>query len=223
MCDLPHDPVGDPLGDALGFCFCVNTQPQAPGAPAGSCLVSSRGAGGQTRPQLPQLWLLLPKAGSSRQGVTHPRPALCAEGQAQVGAVLKPWVTFNQGGRSFCKQSRGHPDSTRTPHRPPREQAAPPSVTLPGTNAPHSLWGAQHRGYFTPGSHVGPGRGGPQPPQGAGPPAVAHGNVEEGPHHPRVAREPRDPQENLAQRQVHMETARSRDTPSARWPLPEGR
>lgn len=144
MCDLPHDPVGDPLGDALGFCFCVNTRPQAPGAPAGSCLVSSRGAGGQTRPQLPQLWLLLPKAGSSRQGVTHPRPALCAEGQAQVGAVLKPWVTFNQGGRSFCKQSRGHPDSTRTPHRPPREQAAPPSVTLPGTNAPQSLWGAQH-------------------------------------------------------------------------------
>lgn len=126
MCDLPHDPVGDPLGDTPGLCFCVNTQPQ--GAQGTSGELPGQTAEGQAvgrGPSAPQLRLLLPKTGRSREGVTQPRPALCAEGQAQVDTVLKPWVTFNQGGRQFCKQSRGHPDSTWTPTGPPKSRLYP--------------------------------------------------------------------------------------------------
>lgn len=94
MCDLPHDPVGDPL--------CKHPASGCPGDQWGAAWSDSRGGGGVQAagrgPSSPHLWLLLPKAGSSREGVTYPRPALCAEGQAQVDAVLKPWVTFNQGG-----------------------------------------------------------------------------------------------------------------------------
>lgn len=104
------------------------------------------------------------------------------------------------------------------------------SVTLPSTDTPHSLWGTQHLRLLHPRqSPWGQGVEIPSPfgspaagPQGAGPPAVAHWDVEEGPHHPRVAREPRDPlrtwpaaqaqQDSCpspTQRQVHMGTAHS--------------